>query len=157
MTADLTWLLLAPNRSIRQTGTTRTCRPSGSTCRRNCVLVDTPDGRLLWGYQLPAGLGAALGPDRPAMTSSPTTGLEEEYLGLPLKQLGVPPVTSNYVVLSHLHFDHAGNVNLFQETNAPPGLQRQGEGVGLRLRRPFNGAHLKRLRRPELRDRRRRR
>ena len=43
---------------------------------------------------------------------------DEEYLDSRLKQIGVAPGDIDYVVLSHLHFDHAGNVQAFKETNA---------------------------------------
>ena len=72
------------------------------------------------GYQLPQKLGAALGP----------TGLQDffpyekvsddEHLDSRLKQLGLAPGDIDYVVLSHLHFDHAGNVKLFKELRTAP-------------------------------------
>src|SRR2546429_9570889 len=47
MTADLTWLLLAPGRAIRN----RQNKPLPAEwvdVPTHCVLVDTPDGKLLW-------------------------------------------------------------------------------------------------------------
>ena len=144
MTADLTWLLLTPGRAITQ--------PAAQDAPARWV--DVPDalraGRhprrpAAVGHQLPARLGGALGTDRAA-------GL------LPLRQghrRRVPRLAAasswasgldeiDYVVLSHLHFDHAGNAQMFKDTNAQAGLQRQrrrtspSTSTGL-----FTGAHLK--------------
>ena len=38
---------------------------------------------------------------------------EEQYLDRRLAQLGLGPENLDYVVFSHLHFDHAGNAKLF--------------------------------------------
>ncbi|HEX2551184.1 MAG TPA: hypothetical protein VHK64_06285, partial [Nocardioidaceae bacterium] len=52
MTTDLTWLLLKPGRSI----TDRNHRDAPAPwvdCPTHCVLVETPDGRLLWDTSCP--------------------------------------------------------------------------------------------------------
>jgi glyoxylase-like metal-dependent hydrolase (beta-lactamase superfamily II) len=117
MTADLTWLLLAPGRAIR-TRQNKHLPAEWVDVPTHAVLVDTPDGKLLWDTSCP----------RDWETHWAPTGLQdffpyekvsdEEYLDSRLKQIGVAPGDIDYVVLSHLHFDHAGNVKLFKETNA---------------------------------------
>ena len=52
MTADLTWLLLAPNRSIRNRHN-KDLPAEWVDVPTHCVLVDTPDGRLLWDTSCP--------------------------------------------------------------------------------------------------------
>ena len=52
MTADLTWLLLAPNRSIRNRNN-KDLPAEWVDVPTHCVLVDTPDGRLLWDTSCP--------------------------------------------------------------------------------------------------------
>jgi N-acyl homoserine lactone hydrolase len=39
---------------------------------------------------------------------------EEQYLDRRLAQLGLGPEQLDFVVFSHLHFDHAGNAKMFQ-------------------------------------------
>jgi glyoxylase-like metal-dependent hydrolase (beta-lactamase superfamily II) len=117
MTADLTWLLLAPGRAIRNRQN-KHLPAEWVDVPTHCVLVDTPDGKLLWDTSCPRDWETRWAP----------TGLQDffpyekvsddEYLDSRLKQIGVAPGDIDYVVLSHLHFDHAGNVQ-------------------------FNGAHLK--------------
>ena len=135
MTADLTWLLLAPGRAIRNRQN-KHLPAEWVDVPTHCVLVETPDGKLLWDTSCPRDWETRWAP----------TGLQDffpydkvsddEYLDSRLKQIGVAPGDIDYVVLSHLHFDHAGNVAGVQGDERAPGLQRQGEGVGLRLRRP---------------------
>jgi N-acyl homoserine lactone hydrolase len=142
MTADLTWLLLAPNRSIRNRHN-KDLPAEWVDVPTHCVLVDTPDGRLLWDTSCP----------RDWETHWASTGLQdffpydkvsdEEYLDSRLKQLGVAPGDIDYVVLSHLHFDHAGNVKLFKETNARLVCSAKEKEWAFGFEGPFNGAHLK--------------
>src|SRR5690348_1820125 len=142
MTADLTWLLLAPNRSIRNRHN-KNEPAEWVDVPTHCVLVDTPDGRLLWDTSCPRDWEQHWGP----------TGLqdffpydkvsEEEYLDSRLKQLGVAPGDIDYVVLSHLHFDHAGNLKLFAETNARLVCSAKEKEWAFGFDGPFNGAHLK--------------
>ncbi len=47
MTADITWLLLAPGRAMR-TRQNKTAPAEWTDVPSHCVLVDTPDGRLPW-------------------------------------------------------------------------------------------------------------
>ena len=82
------------------------------------MLVETPEGALLWDTSWP----------RDWETRWEPTGLheffpddqvsEERYLDSRLGQLGVGPERLDEVVLSHLHFDHAGNVRMFAGTGA---------------------------------------
>ena len=142
MTADLTWLLLAPNRSIRNRHN-KDLPAEWVDVPTHCVLVDTPDGRLLWDTSCPRDWEQHWAP----------TGLQdffpydkvsdEEYLDSRLKQLGVAPGDIDYVVLSHLHFDHAGNVKLFKETNARLVCSAKEKEWAFGFDGPFNGAHLK--------------
>jgi N-acyl homoserine lactone hydrolase len=142
MTADLTWLLLAPGRAIRRRQD-KQLPAEWVDVPTHCVLVDTPDGRLLWDTSCPRDWETHWGP----------TGLqdffpydhvsEDEYLDSRLKQLGVTPGDIDYVVFSHLHFDHAGNAKLFKETNARLVCSDKEKEWAFGFDGPFNGAHLK--------------
>ena len=143
MTADLTWLLLAPGRAIRRRQD-KNLPAEWVDVPTHCVLVDTPDGRLLWDTSCPRDWEQRWAP----------TGLQDffpyekvsddEYLDSRLKQLGMAPGDLDYVVFSHLHFDHAGNAQMFKDDERPAGVQRHGEGVGVRLRRASSPARTSR-------------
>ena len=117
MTADLTWLLLAPGRAMR-TRNDKLKPAEWVDVPSHCVLVDTPDGKLLWDTSCPRDWEERWEPTGLQDFFPYDKVTEEEYLDSRLNQLGLQPGDIDFVVLSHLHFDHAGNVNLFKETNA---------------------------------------
>jgi N-acyl homoserine lactone hydrolase len=142
MSTDITWLLLAPGRAMR-TRQTKDQPAEWIDCPTHAVLVDTPDGRLLWDTSCPRDWEERWAP----------TGLqdffpydkvsEDEYLDSRLKQMGLSPGDLDYVVFSHLHFDHAGNANLFKDTNAKLVCSDKELAWCHSFDGPFNGAHLK--------------
>jgi N-acyl homoserine lactone hydrolase len=142
MTADLTWMLLAPGRAM-QTRQNRGQPAEWTDVPSHCVLVDTPDGKLLWDtscprdweeHWVPTGLQNFFPYDKVS---------EEEYLDSRLKQLGVAPGDIDYVVFSHLHFDHAGNAKLFKDTDAKLICSDVEKDFAFGFDGPFAGAHLK--------------
>jgi len=142
MSCDLTWLLLKPGRSIHPRQD-RDKPVEWYPCTTHCVLVDTPDGKLLWDTSCP----------RDWETRWVPTGLQEffpydqvseqQYLDQQLSQLGVGLDQIDYVVLSHLHFDHAGNVRMFEGTNAKLVCNDKELQFATTYPGAFNGAHLK--------------
>src|ERR671939_810522 len=52
MSCDITWLLLAPGRAMR-TRQTKDQPAEWIDCPTHAVLVDTPDGRMLWDTSCP--------------------------------------------------------------------------------------------------------
>jgi N-acyl homoserine lactone hydrolase len=142
MTADITWLLLAPGRAMRARQD-KDKPAEWIDVPTHCVLVDTPDGRLLWDTSCPRDWEERWAP----------TGLqdffpydkvsEDEYLDSRLKQLGLGPGDIDYVVLSHLHFDHAGNAKLFKESKAKLICSDVEKDYAFGIEGPFAGAHLK--------------
>jgi len=142
MTADLTWMLLAPGRAM-QTRQNRGQPAEWTDVPSHCVLVDTPDGRLLWDTSCPRDWEEHWEP----------TGLqdffpydkvsEEEYLDSRLGQLGLAPGDIDYVVFSHLHFDHAGNARMFKDTDAKLICSDVEKEYAFGFEGPFAGAHLK--------------
>jgi N-acyl homoserine lactone hydrolase len=95
------------------------------------------------GHQLPAGLGAALGPDRPAGLLPLREGVRGGVLRLAAEAARRGPGDIDCVVFSHLHFDHAGNAQLFKETNARLVCSAAEKEWAFGFEGPFNGAHLK--------------
>lgn len=142
MSCDLTWLLLKPGRSIRPRA--ERDRPvEWYPCTTHAVLVETGEGALLWDTSCP----------RDWETRWEPTGLQEffpydqvsdeQYLDARLGQLGVAPESISHVVLSHLHFDHAGNVRMFEKTGAKLVCNDKEKDWALGFEGAFNGAHLK--------------
>lgn len=74
-----------------------------------CYLIRHPAGDLLWDTGLPAGLK-----DMPeGMVSGPFKLTLSATLPAQLEALGLTPADIEYVSISHSHFDHVGNLNLF--------------------------------------------
>ena len=142
MTADLTWLLLKPGQSITDRDHKDDPAP-WLDVPTHCVLVETDEGRLLWDTSCPRDWEERWGP----------TGLqdffpydkvsEEEYLDSRLNQLGVGLDQIDYVVFSHLHFDHAGNAQMFTDTNARLVCNEKEREFAFGFDGLFTGAHLK--------------
>ncbi len=142
MSCDLTWLLLKPGRSIRTRQDKQ--RPvEWYDCTTHAVLVETPEGRLLWDTSCP----------RDWETRWEPTGLqdffpydqvdEQQYLDTRLQQLGVGPGDLDYVVASHLHFDHAGNIKDFAKGGAKLICNDKEKEFAFGFDGLFTGAHLK--------------
>ncbi len=142
MSCDLTWLLLKPGRTIRPR--TQKDRPvEWYPCTTHAVLVETPEGTMLWDTSCP----------RDWETRWVPTGLQEffpydqvtdeQYLDARLGQLGVKPEDLSHVVLSHLHFDHAGNARMFAGTGATLVCSQAEKDFAFGYPGEFNGAHLK--------------
>ncbi|MEJ2870269.1 N-acyl homoserine lactonase family protein [Actinomycetospora sp. OC33-EN08] len=142
MSADLTWLLLQPGRSIKPRQQ-KDAPAEWVDVPTHCVLVETPDGTLLWDTSCPSDWEERWGP----------TGLndffpydrvsDDEYLDKRLEQLGIGTNQIDYVVLSHLHFDHCGNANLFKDSSAKLVCSDKEKEFAFGFDGPFTGAHLK--------------
>jgi N-acyl homoserine lactone hydrolase len=142
MSCDLTWLLLKAGRSIR-TRADRDKPVEWYPCTTHAVLVETDEGTMLWDTSCP----------RDWETRWVPTGLQEffpydqvtdeQYLDARLGQLGVSPEQLDYVVMSHLHFDHAGNVRTFAGSGARLVCNDKEKEFAFGYDGDFNGAHLK--------------
>ena len=142
MTADLTWLLLAPNRSIRNRHN-KNLPAEWVDVPTHAVLVDTPEGKLLWDTSCPRDWEQHWAP----------TGLQDffpydkvsddEYFDSRLKQLGLTPGDLDYVAFSHLHFDHAGNAQMFKDAGARLVCSDKEKEFAFGFEGAFSGAHVK--------------
>ena len=74
-----------------------------------CYLVRHPKGELMWDAGLPDALAAT--PE--GVTDGPFRLRVEKTLEGQLDRLGVPPDAVDFFSISHSHFDHVGNANLF--------------------------------------------
>jgi glyoxylase-like metal-dependent hydrolase (beta-lactamase superfamily II) len=142
MSCDLTWLLLKPGRSIRPRG--EKDRPvEWYPCTTHAVLVETSEGKLLWDTSCPRDWESRWEPTGLQEFFPYDQVTEQQYLDARLKQLGVEPGSIDYVVLSHLHFDHAGNLALFAGTGARLVCNAKEKDWAFGYQGAFNGAHLK--------------
>jgi N-acyl homoserine lactone hydrolase len=142
MTADLTWLLLAPGRAM-QSRQDRGKPAEWTDVPTHCVLVDTPEGKLLWDTSCPRDWEERWEPTGLQNFFPYDKVSDEEYLDSRLAQLNLAPGDIDYVVLSHLHFDHAGNAQLFKETNARLVCSDVEKEFAFGFDGLFTGAHLK--------------
>ncbi len=113
METDLTWLLLKGGTTIRDRYHKEDPVVWGD-CPTHAVLIEHPEGNVLWDTGVPRDWE-----DRWAPTGfhdffpvrEPNDG--PGYLDSALASLELGPEDIDIVVLSHLHFDHAANVKLF--------------------------------------------
>ena len=117
MSCDLTWLLLKPGRNIKPRS--RRHEPvEWYPCTTHCVLVETPEGRLLWDTSCPRDWETRWVPSGLQEYFPYDQVTQEQYFDSQLKGLKLSPGDIDYLVLSHLHFDHAGNAQMFAGTRA---------------------------------------
>lgn len=76
-----------------------------------CYLVRHPAGDLLWDSGIPDAIHDA--PDSTVDTEGFRLNMPKTLAGQ-LERLGVPPDYVEYFSISHSHFDHVGNANLFK-------------------------------------------
>jgi glyoxylase-like metal-dependent hydrolase (beta-lactamase superfamily II) len=142
MSCDLTWLLLKPGRNIKPR--TRKNEPvEWYPCTTHAVLVETGEGTLLWDTSCPRDWESRWEPTGLQEFFPYDQVTEEQYLDARLGQLGVSPEQIDYVVLSHLHFDHAGNVRMFAGTGAKLVCHEKEKDFAFGFDGLFTGAHLK--------------
>jgi glyoxylase-like metal-dependent hydrolase (beta-lactamase superfamily II) len=77
-----------------------------------CFLVRHPQGDLLWD----AGLPDRIHENEGGIVNGPFTLSVPKTLEGQLERIGVPPEAVEYFSISHSHFDHVGNANLFKES-----------------------------------------
>jgi N-acyl homoserine lactone hydrolase len=142
MSCDLTWLLLAPGRSI--VSRTQRDRPAEwVACPSHAVVIEHPEGRLLWDTSCPRDWEQRWAPTGLQEYFPYDQVSEEEYFDSRLHQLGLELSDIDVVVLSHLHFDHAGNVGAFAGTSARIVCHEAERDGAFGFEGPFQGAHLK--------------
>ena len=142
MSCDLTWLLLKAGRTIRPR--TDKDRPvEWYPCTTHAVVVETPEGILLWDTSCPRDWETRWAPTGLQEFFPYDQVSEEEYFDSRLAQIGLGVGDIDYVVASHLHFDHAGNMQLFKNSNARLICNDKEKEFAFGYAGAFNGAHLK--------------
>lgn len=142
MHADLAWLLLKPGVTLHGVQN-KDASVVWSEVPTHAVLIETPEGKLLWDTSCPRDWEQRWVP----------TGLqdffrydmvgEDQYLDSRLNAMGVGLDEIDYVVLSHLHIDHAGNAGLFKNTHARLLCSDAEKNFAFGFEGPASGGHLK--------------
>lgn len=141
MSTDLTGLLLKPGRTIRSRYE-KDRLTEWYASPTHCVLVETPEGRLLWDTSCPRDWEERW--PQGAQDYCPYDQVsDDEYFDARLHQLGLELGDIDFVVLSHLHADHSGNARLFENTDARLVCSKAEHEFAFGFEGPFNGAHVK--------------
>lgn len=77
----------------------------------SCYLINKGDNWLLWD----TGLNGSIAEKPEGLTSGPFVLKVKETLPQQLAKINLKPEDITHVALSHSHFDHSGNVNLFSK------------------------------------------
>jgi N-acyl homoserine lactone hydrolase len=77
----------------------------------SCYLIKHNDDWLMWD----TGLPAAIGSEPEGLSNGPFHLMVDSSIPGQLAQLNLTPEDITHVGISHAHFDHIGNVNLFQK------------------------------------------
>ncbi len=115
MHADLTWLLIDPSRMASRSQPEKL--KDWVEVPTHVVYIEHPSGKkLIWDSGVPrdwetrwaqSGLGEFFPVD---------AATEEMWLDSRLEQLNIEPSDVDYLLLSHLHLDHAANAKMFQDS-----------------------------------------
>jgi N-acyl homoserine lactone hydrolase len=142
MSCDLTWLLLKPGRTIR-TREERERPPEWYPCTTHAVVVETDGGVMLWDTSCPRDWERRWEPTGLHEFFPYDRVTDEQYLDARLHQLGLEVGDLDYVVLSHLHFDHAGNAGMFAGGGPRMVCNDKEKEFAFGFDGLFSGAHLK--------------
>lgn len=115
MHCDLTWLLLDPARMLNAS---RTAGPRDWVeCPTHSVLIEHASGKkLLWDSGPPRDWESRWGKAGTAQAFPVDAAREDMWLDARLRQLSLEPGDFDYLLLSHLHLDHASNAQLWRDT-----------------------------------------
>jgi glyoxylase-like metal-dependent hydrolase (beta-lactamase superfamily II) len=115
MHADLTWLLIDPGRMATRSRPQK--QKDWVEVPTHVVYIEHPSGKkLIWDAGVPRDWETRWGPTGLDQFFPVDAATEEMWLDSRLEQLGVEPGDIDYLLLSHLHLDHAANAKLWQDT-----------------------------------------
>ncbi|MCD7100755.1 N-acyl homoserine lactonase family protein [Pseudoclavibacter sp. 13-3] len=142
MECDYTWLLLKAGSTIADRNH-KDQKPRWDDCPTHAVLVEHPEGRLLWDTGVPRDWETRWQPtgfqDFFPVKEDPTG---PGYLDSALADLGLTPDDIDVLVLSHLHFDHAANTKLFNPERTRIVANADEIAGAFAIDGVFKGAHL---------------
>lgn len=143
MHADLTWLLIDPGRMLNRSGGIEKQR-DWVELPTHVVYIEHPNGqKLLWDSGVPRDWDMRWAPPGFNEFFPVDTVTEDMWLDSRLKQLNVEPGEIDYLVLSHLHLDHAANAQLWAGTDTKIIVAEKEKKGALSFDGYNLGAHLK--------------
>ena len=137
---DLRWFLIGRDYA---SSTTKQAETHWYHAPTNTAVLEHPDGRILFDTSCPRDWRARWEESGNTEWNPYESVTEEQYLDSSLQRLGLTPSDFSMVVLSHLHFDHAGNLALFRDTDAKLITQRVERDGAFSIPGSFAGAHLR--------------
>ncbi|MCY7399758.1 MAG: N-acyl homoserine lactonase family protein [Nocardioides sp.] len=116
MHADLVWLLIAPTRMASRGN--ETPPRDWVELPTHVVYIEHPDGtKILWDAGVPRDWETRWAPPGFNDFFPVDTVTEDMWLDSRLKQLDIEPGDIDYLLLSHLHLDHAANAQMWAGTD----------------------------------------
>lgn len=110
----------------------------------HCVLIEHPEGRMLWDTGVPRNWETHWvdGGFQDMFPVKEDVEAQEGWLDSGLAQLELTPEDIDLLVLSHLHYDHTGNVRVFDNGKTRI-IAHNDELAGVKtFDGPVDGAHL---------------
>lgn len=115
MHADLTWLLINPANMASRTQPVK--QKDWVAVPTHVVYIEHPNGqKLLWDSGVPRDWETRWAPSGLGEFFPVDAATEDMWLDSRLKQLNLEPGDIDYLLLSHLHLDHAANAQMWANT-----------------------------------------
>lgn len=142
MHADLTWLLIDAGRMATSDNPHKS--RDWVEVPTHVVYIEHPDGKkLLWDAGVPRDWETRWGPTG-LDKFFPCDAVDEDmWLDSRLKQLSLEPGDIDYLLLSHLHLDHAANAQLWADTGTTIIVDEKEKEGAFSFDGYNKGAHIK--------------
>ncbi|MBC7594453.1 MAG: N-acyl homoserine lactonase family protein [Kineosporiaceae bacterium] len=142
MHADLVWLLIDPGRMANRDNPEKL--RDWVELPTHVVYIEHPDGKkLLWDAGVPRDWETRWAPPGFNEVFPVDTVTEDMWLDSRLRQLNLEPGDIDYLVLSHLHLDHAANAQLWANTGTKIIVDEEEKKGALSFDGYSLGAHIK--------------
>ncbi|MEU7811219.1 N-acyl homoserine lactonase family protein [Pseudonocardia sp. NPDC049154] len=142
MHADLTWLLIDPGRMATKAQPEKL--KDWVEVPTHVVYIEHPSGKkILWDAGVPRDWETRWGPTGLDQFFPVDTVTEGMWLDSRLKQLDVEASDIDYLLLSHLHMDHASNAKFFQDSGTKIIINEEEKKGALSFDGYNQGAHIK--------------
>ncbi len=142
MHADLVWLLIDPSRML--TPDNKDAKRDWVEVPTHVVLIEHSNGeKLLWDTGVPRDWESRWGQAGLAQFFPCDAVDEEMWLDSRLNQLKLEPGDIDYLVLSHLHLDHAANAQMWAGTDTKIIVDEKEKEGALSFDGYNQGAHIK--------------